>query len=58
MQTRPRGAGTGEAAFEAELKCLGIRHVLARIRRPQTNGRIERVRKEIERRPASFEAVV
>ena len=50
------GRRRGEAAFEAELKRLGIRHVLARIRRPQTNGRIERVRKEIERRPASFEA--
>ena len=50
------GRRRGEAAFEAELKRLGIRHVLARIRRPQTNGKIERIRKEIERRQASFEA--
>ena len=47
------GRRRGETAFEAELKRLGIRHVLSRIRRPQTNGKIERVHKEIERRPAS-----
>ena len=46
----------GEAAFEAELKRLGIRHVVAKIAHPQTNGRIERVHREIERHPASFEA--
>ena len=50
------GRRRGEAAFEAELTRLGIRHVLARIRHPQANGKIERVHKEIERRPASFEA--
>ena len=43
------GRRRGEAAFEAELKRLGIRHVLSRIRHPQTNGKIERVHKEIER---------
>ena len=50
------GRRRGEAAFEAELKRLGIRHVLSRIRHPQTNGKIERVHKEIERHLASFEA--
>ena len=50
------GRRRGEAAFEAELKRLGMRHVMARIARPQTNGRIERVHGEIERRLASFEA--
>ena len=33
-----------------------MRHVVARIAHPQTNGRIERVHKEIERYLASFEA--
>ena len=50
------GRRRGEAAFEAELRRLGIRHVMARIAHPQTNGKIERVHKEIERRLASFEA--
>ena len=50
------GRRRGEAAFEAELRRLGIRHVMARIAHPQTNGKIERVHKEIECHLASFEA--
>ena len=43
------GRRHGQAAFEADLERPGIRHVAARVRHPQTNGKIERVRKEIER---------
>ena len=50
------GRRHGQAAFEAELERLGIRHVAARAHHPQTNGEIERVRKEIERHLPSFEA--
>ena len=50
------GRERGEAAFEAELRRLGIRHVKARIAHPQTNGNIERFHKEIECRLREFEA--
>ena len=43
----------GQAAFEAEPGRLGIRHVVARVRHPQANGKIERVHKVIEHRPPS-----
>ena len=43
------GRRRGQAAFEAEPERLGIWHVVARVRHPQTNGKIERVHKEIER---------
>ena len=44
------GRRRGQTAFEAEIERLGIRHVVARVRRPQANAKIERVHKEIERR--------
>ena len=50
------GRKRGQAAFEAELERLGIRHVVARVRHPQTNGKIERVHKDIEDHLPSFEA--
>ncbi len=48
-------ARRGTAAFETRLVELGIKHVLARIRHPQTNGKLERFHLEIERHLKSFE---
>ena len=48
-----KGRRRGQAAFEAEPGRLGIRHVVAMVRRLQADGKIERVHKEIERRPPS-----
>ena len=45
----------GVATFETRLVELGIKHVLARVRHPQTNGKLERFHLEIERRLKSFE---
>ena len=50
------GRRRGEAAFEAELKRLNTRHVLARIAHPQTNGKIERFHKTVRRHLGEFEA--
>ena len=50
------GRKRGQAAFEAELERLGIRHIVARVRHPQTNGKIERFHKDIEDHLPSFEA--
>ena len=47
-------ARRGMAAFETRLVELGIRHVMARIRHPQTNGKLERFHLEIERHLKSF----
>ena len=43
-------------AFKAEPGRHGMRHVVVRVRRPQTNGKIARVHKEIERCLPSFGA--
>ena len=45
----------GIASFETRLVELGIRQVMARIRHPQTNGKLERFHLEIERHLKSFE---
>jgi len=45
----------GESAFEEYLAEHGIRHILARIRHPQTNGKLERFHGEIERKLRIFE---
>lgn len=50
------GRRRGEAAFEAELKRLGIRHILARIAHPQTNGKIERFHRTVRRHLHEFES--
>ena len=44
----------GEAEFEKELARLDIRHVLARINHPQTNGKLERFHGELQRRLPRF----
>ena len=49
-------AKRGVATFETKLVDLDIKHVVARVRHPQTNGKLERFHLEIERHPKSFEA--
>ena len=50
------GRRRGESAFESELKRLNIRHVLARIAHPQTNGKIERFHGAVKRHLHEFKA--
>ena len=45
----------GEGEFERRLKELGIRHIKARARHPQTNGKLERMHGELERKLHLFE---
>ena len=45
----------GVNKFEARLEELGIRHILARVNHPQTNGKIERMHGELERKLHLFE---
>ena len=44
------GRAKGEGRFEKYLREKGIRHILARVNHPQTNGKLERVHGEIERK--------
>ena len=46
----------GESAYEKRLVELGIRHILARVKHPQTNGKLERFHGEIQRKLHRFEA--
>lgn len=48
-------AERGESEFEKKLVKLDIKHSLARIRHPQTNGKLERFHSEIEQHLKSFE---
>ena len=45
----------GETEFEKELVKLEIRHILARVNHPQTNGKLERFHRELKRHLPSFE---
>ena len=45
----------GESDFEKKLVEFDIKQVLARIRHPQTNGKLERFHSEIEQHLDSFE---
>ena len=47
--------GGGRSRFEGSLEALGIRQVLAGVRHPQTNGKVERLHGEIQRRLHEFE---
>ena len=47
-------ARRGVAVFETALAELGIRQIMARIRHPQTNGKLERFHSEIEQHLGSF----
>ena len=44
----------GVSEFEKHLEELGIRHILARVAHPQTNGKLERVHGEIQRKLPLF----
>ena len=46
----------GESEYEKRLVDLGIKQILARIKHPQTNGKLERLHGEIERKLHRFEA--
>ncbi len=43
--------------FEKRLNDLGIRHILARVAHPQTNGKLERVHGEMQRKLRLFHDV-
>ena len=43
------GRREGENAFQVYLRSQGIRHVVARVNHPQTNGKLERLWKEYDR---------
>ena len=45
----------GASEFERELVSLGIRQILARVRHPQTSGKLERVHGELQRKLHLFE---
>ena len=50
-----KDARRGESDYERKLVELDIRHSMARIRHPQTNGKLERFHSEIEQHLKSFE---
>ena len=50
-----KDADRGESTYEKTLAGMGIKHVMARIRHPQTNGKLERFHREIEQHLKSFE---
>ena len=45
----------GVPKFEQRLVELDIKHILARVRHPQTNGKLERLHWEIQRKIRHFE---
>ena len=47
----------GVSGFERHLQNLVIRHILARVSRPQTNGKLERIHGELQRKSSLFEDV-
>ena len=48
----------GESEFEKRLVELDIKQILARIKHPQTNGKLERIHGEIQRKLPEFEAIL
>lgn len=47
-----------ESEFEKRMVGMGIRHVLARVKHPQTNGKLGRIHGEIQRKLPEFEAIL
>ena len=48
----------GASIFEKRLVELGIKQILAGVRHPQTNGKLERLHGEIQRKLPEFEAIM
>ena len=48
----------GASDFEKRLVGLGIHQILARVKHPQTNGKLERLHGEIQRKLPEFEAIL
>ncbi len=48
----------GASEFEKRLAELGIKQILAGVRHPQTNGKLERLHGEIQRKLPEFEAIM
>ena len=48
----------GASVFEKKLVELGIKQILAGVRHPQTNGKLERLHGEIQRKLPEFEAIM
>ena len=48
----------GASVFEKRLAELGIKQILAGVRHPQTNGKLERLHGEIQRKLPEFEAIM
>ena len=47
----------GDSEYEKKLVELDIRHILARVNHPQTNGKLERLHGELQRKLHEFEDV-
>ena len=47
----------GESKFEEFLRCMGIKHIVARVNHPQTNGKIERFFGTIQRKQKHFQSL-
>ncbi len=43
--------------FEQELVKLGIKHIMARVNHPQTNGKLQRFHGEIQRKQKWFDTI-
>jgi putative transposase len=48
---------SGASRFEQELVRLGIKHIMARVNHPQTNGKLERFHGEIQRKQKWFDGI-
>ena len=48
----------GESEFAKKHVNLDIRYILARVKRPQTNGKLERIHGNIQRTPSKSEAIL
>ena len=58
IHQRQRRRGGGTSVFEKRLADLGIKQILAGLRHSQTNGKLERLHGEIQRKLPEFEAIM
>ena len=54
----PHDSEYERSGFEKRLVELGIRQILARVKHPQTNSKLERIHGEIQRKLPEFEAIL